>query len=201
MNYRQIMGGAAALLLIVTMVQPVSAHRAGRWPTTWWYSTVLGVSDTKDFVGGFSWRGLSLDVEKAFTDDFTFGGSVGWHVLSEERSGTGEFDAGAISGTAFRYVNSLPLLLTGNYYLGQSGGTRPFLGVGAGTYWIENRTDAGVFRLEDSLWHLGLMGELGILIKRPSRTVTLGVRYNWGLEKNDIKQTYLTFSIGLTTGG
>ena len=201
MNYRQIMGGAAALLLIVIMVQPVSAQRAGSWTTTWWYSTVLGVSDTKDFVGGFSWRGVSLDVDRALTDDFTLGGSIGWHVLSEKNTGTGEFDAGAITGTAFRYMNSMPLLLSANYYLGQSGGTRPFLGVGAGTYWIENRTEAGVFLVEESIWHFGLMGEAGIVIRRPSRTVTLSARYNWGLEKNDIEQTYLTFSVGFNTGG
>jgi outer membrane protein W len=107
----------------------------------------------------------------------------------------------AISGTAFRYVNSMPLLLTGNYYLGQSGGTRPFLGVGAGTYWIENRTEAGTFLLEERIWHVGLMGEAGIVIRRPNRTVTLSARYNWGLEKEDIEQTYLTFSIGLNGGG
>ncbi len=113
MNCRQMMGGAAALLLIATMAQPVSAQRPGRWATSWWYSPVVGVGDTKDFAGGFSWRGVSLDVTKALTDDFTLGGSIAWHVLSEKTSGTGEFDAGAISGTAFRYVNSMPLLLTG----------------------------------------------------------------------------------------
>ena len=77
MNYRQIMGGATALLLIVTMVQPISAQTAGSWTTTWWYSTVMGVSDTKDFAGGFSWRGVSLDVDRALSNNFTLGGSVG----------------------------------------------------------------------------------------------------------------------------
>jgi len=201
MNYRQIMGGATALLLIATMVQPVSAQTAGSWTTTWWYSTVLGVRDTKDFVGGFSWRGVSLDVDKALSNNFTLGGSVGWHVLSERNSGTGEFDAGAITGTAFRYMNSMPLLLDANYYFGQPRGSRPFLGVGAGTYWIENRTEAGVFVVEDRIWHFGLMGEVGIVIRRPSRTVTLSARYNWGLKKNDVEQTYLTFSVGFNTGG
>ena len=70
MNYRQIIGGAAALLLM-TMVQPVSAQSVGRWTSTWSYSTVLGVRDTKDFAGGFSWRGVSLDIHKALTNDFT----------------------------------------------------------------------------------------------------------------------------------
>jgi len=198
---RQIMGGAAALLLIVVMVQPVSAQRAGRWSTTWSYSTVLGVSDTKEFADGFSWRGMSLDIHKALTDDFTVGGSFGWHVLSDKNSGTAEFDAGAITGTAFRHVNSVPLLVSANYHLGQPGGTRPFIGVGAGTYWIENRTEAGGFVLDDSKGHLGRMGEAGIVIRRPSRQITLSARYNWGLETNDVEQTYLTFSVGISVGG
>ena len=201
MKNRQIAGGAAALLLFVIMAQPVSAQRAGRWTTTLWYSTVMGVSDTKDFAGDFSWRGFSMDVEQALTDDFTVGINTGWHVLSEKSQGTGQFDSGAISGTSFRYMNSVPLLLSANYFAGQQGGTRPFLGVGGGTYWIENRTDAGVFRVEDSNWHFGLMGEAGIVIRRPSRTLTLSARYNWALEKNDIEHTYLTFSIGFSSGG
>ena len=201
MNYRQMMGGAAAILLIATMVQPVSAQRPGRWTTTWWYSTVLGVADTKDFVGGLSWRGLSLDVEKALTDDFTLGGSTGWHVLADDGAGTVTFDAGSITGTSFRSMNSVPLLVTGNYYLAEPEGTRPFLGAGAGTYWIKNRTEAGVIRLEEDNWHLGLMGEVGIVIVRPSRTFLLSARYNWALEKNNFEQTYLTFSVGITTGG
>jgi len=201
MNFRQMMGGAAALLLIATMVQPVTAQRPGRWATSWWYSTVVGVGDTNDFVSGFSFRGASLDVEKALTEDLTLGVSTGWHVLSDEDSGTFVFDGGAITGSSFRSMNSVPLLVTGNYYLSEPGGTRPFLGAGAGTYWIKNRTEAGVIRVEESNWHLGLMGEAGIVIRRPSRTFMLSARFNWALENNDIEATYLTFSVGLTTGG
>ena len=201
MNFRQMMGGAAALLLIATMVQPVTAQSPGRWATSWWYSTVVGVGDTNDFVSGFSFRGASLDVEKALTEDLTLGVSTGWHVLSDQDSGTFVFDGGAITGSSFRSMNSVPLLVTGNYYLSEPGGTRPFLGAGAGTYWIKNRTEAGVIRVEESNWHLGLMGEAGIVIRRPSRTFMLSARFNWALENNDIEATYLTFSVGLTTGG
>ena len=122
-------------------------------------------------------------------------------MLSDQDSGTFVFDSGAITGDSFRSMNSVPILVSGNYYLSEPEGTRPFLGAGAGTYWIKNRTEAGVIRLEESNWHLGLMGEVGIVIKRPSRTFMLSARYNWALENNDIEATYLTFSVGLITGG
>ena len=201
MNYRTIFGGVVALLLATVLAQPVSAQRAGQWMWNAKYSTVLGMGTTADYAGGFSWRGATFDVERAQSDNLTIGLTFGWHVLDEKESGTQVFDGGAITGTAFRYVNSAPILLTGNYFLGDRGSVRPYLGVGAGTYWIENRTEAGVFAVEDSNWHLGLMGEAGLAIPRPGGTsLTLSARYNWGLETNDIERQYWTFSLGYSVG-
>lgn len=57
-----------------------------------------------------------------------------------------------------------------------------------------------MFLLEDRNWHMGFMGEAGISIRRPNRTLRVAARYNWGLKKDDVEQTYLTFSIGITGG-
>jgi len=198
MDYRTIRGGGAAVLLAVVLAQPVSAQRVDEWATNLSYSAVMGVGDTKDFIDGLSWRGVTLDFEKGVTDSFTIGGSAGLHVLAEESSGTSKFEGGAATGTAFRYMNAVPLLLTANYFAGRPGTTRPFIGLGAGTFWVENRTDAGVFFSEDSNWHPGFMGEAGVSIERPDGTMTLSARYNHALETNDVEHTYLTFSVGFT---
>jgi outer membrane protein W len=201
MNHRTIIGGVVALLLAATFVQPVSAQRAGQWMWNAQYSTVMGMGETSDFAGGFSWRGATFDIERGLSEQASLGITFGWHVLDEKNAGTSVFDEGAITGTAFRYVNSAPILLTGNYFMGQRGSARPYLGVGAGTYWIENRTEAGIFAVEDSNWHLGFMGEAGIAIPRPGGTsLTLSARYNWGLETNDTERQYWTFSIGYSVG-
>ncbi len=200
MNYRQIMGGGVALLLGVTFAQPVSAQRASSWTWNMQYSTVLGLSDTKDFVDGFSWRGATVDFEKAINGNLSLGGSVGWHVLAAKEAGTSLFDQGAITGTAWRYVNSVPLLVTGSYFLEEQGQTRPFVGAGTGTYYIQNRTEAGLFAVEDGNWHFGFMGEAGVAIDRGASIITLAARYNRALAVNDVRHSYFTFSIGLRAG-
>jgi len=198
MDYRKIMGGVAVLLITLATVQPAWAQSPGEWATNLAYSPVMGLGDTKDFIDGLSWRGLTLDFEKGITDSFTIGGTAGWHVLADESSGTSRFEGGAATGTAFRYMNSVPLLVTATYFAGRPGMTRPFIGVGAGTFWVENRTDAGVFFSEESNWHPGLMGEAGVSMERPDGTMTLSARYNYALETNDVEHTYLTFSVGFT---
>ena len=198
MDYRRILGGSAAVLLAVVLAQPVSAQAIDEWATNISYSPVMGVGDTKDFIDGLSWRGVTLDFEKGVTSSFTVGGSAGWHVLADESSGTSKFEGGAATGTAFRYMNAVPLFLTATYFAGQPDMTRPFIGIGAGTIWAESRTDAGVFFSEESNWHAGFMGEAGISMQRPDGTMTLAVRYNYALETNDVEHTYLTFSVGFT---
>ena len=53
----------------------------------------------------------------------------------------------------------MPILVTGDYFFGEPNGTRPFLGIGAGTYWTEDRTEAGVFRAMLALNALDYMDE------------------------------------------
>jgi len=201
MNHRKLFGGVVALLLAAAFAQPVSAQRAGQWMWNAKYSTAMGMGTTSDYAGGFSWRGATFDIEKATSNNLTVGLTFGWHVLDEKNTGTEFYDEGAVSGTAFRYMNSAPILLTGNYFLGQRGSIRPYIGAGAGTYYIENRTEAGIIAITDSNWHLGLLGEAGLSIPRPGGTsLTLSARYNWGLETNDIERQYWTFSLGYSVG-
>jgi hypothetical protein len=201
MTYRKLFGGVVALLLAATFAQPVAAQRAGYWMWNAQYSTALPMGTTKDYTDGFSWRGATFDIERAANDNVAFGLSLGWHVMDDKVVGTEEFDQGAVSGTAYRYVNSVPVLLTGTYFAGDRRSPRPFLSAGAGTYYVKNRTEVGVFAIENSNWHLGLMAEAGVMIPRPGGTgMTLSARYNWGLETSDIERQYFTFSIGYTVG-
>lgn len=200
MHYRHMTGAVIALALGLLVAQPVSAQRPGNWAWSSQYSTVLGVGDTGDFATGLSWRGVTFDLEKAVSANFAIGGAVGWHVLDDQASGTRFFDQGAITGQAATYVNSVPILLTGTYFAGSRGRTRPFIGAGVGTYWIENRIDAGNYYVEDTNWHFGLMGEAGLLFPRTVGAIELSARFHWAFEAEEIERTYLTFSIGYMVG-
>jgi len=122
MNHRKIFGGVAALLLFASVAQPVSAQRVGRWMFNGQYSTVLGVEETADFAGDFSFRGVTIDVKRVQSENLALGVTFGWHVLDEQAvEGTNVFPAGAITGTRYKYVNSVPILAIANYYLGSAG--------------------------------------------------------------------------------
>lgn len=206
MTYRKLFGGVVSLLLAAAFAQPVAAQSAGSWAWNLQYSTVLPSGDaTTSYTDGFSWRGATIDMRRFSNDQLAVGLSVGWHVMDEKESGTFQLENGAVTGTAFKYVNAVPVLATATYFAGSPRGPRPFLGGGAGTYYVKNRTEAGIFAVDDSNWHLGFMAEAGVLIPRPDGIgdgtgLTLSARYNWALKSNDIERQYFTFSVGFQTG-
>lgn len=193
-----VLGGVSVLLLAVPLAEPVSAQRPGYWYWNIQYSTVLPSGDaTRSYIDEFSWRGATLDLRRAVNENVSVGLSSGWHVLDKQGSGTLVFDQGALSGTALRYVNAVPVLALAAYHFGDRGRPRPFVGVGAGTYYVKNRTEAGVFVVEGSNWHWGLAGEAGIALPRPGGTaITLVARYNWAVKRDGIERQYFTFSLG-----
>jgi hypothetical protein len=206
MKHLTTLGGVTFLLLAVLFTQPASAQRAGQWAWDLKYSAVLGLAETAEFAGGLSWRGVTFDGERAANESLTMGFSIGWHLLDENNSAVSEFADGALSGTAYRYINAVPVLAVGTFFFGQRGNTRPFISGGGGTYWIENRTEAGIVTIEESHWHPGAMGEVGVSIPRyGGNTLTLSARYNWAAPLTDprgqeLRRSYLTFSIGSGTG-
>jgi outer membrane protein W len=205
MTYRKLLGGLV-LLLAAVFAQPAAAQSAGSYTWNLQYSTVLPTGDaTKSYTEGFSWRGATIDFRRFSSDQLALGLSAGWHVMDDKDAGTYQFENGAVTGTAYKYVNAVPVLATATYFAGSPRGNRPFLGAGAGTYYIKNRTEAGIFAIDDSNWHLGLMAEAGVFIPRPDGIgdgtgIMLSARYNWALKSNDIERQYLTFSIGIQTG-
>lgn len=194
---------AAAFVTTTMLVTPVSAQRAGRWTLGPRYSVVLPTGQsTRNFADGLSFRGGTLDIERGVSDRAAVGLSLGWHVLTETNASTSTLPDGAVSGSALRYVNAVPLLATASLALGSRSGLQPWFGVGGGTAWVENRTETGLLRTEATNWHPAAMGEVGLRIPRGGgRTLTAGVRYQRAFDSNAVEREYLTFSLGVLLGG
>lgn len=203
MKVRSASAWMAVVLALIGLASPLSAQWAGMWTFNGQYSTVLPIGDlTRSFADGFSWRGGTIDVERGAMDHLSIGASVGWHVLSEQNAATSLLPDAVLSGTALRHVNSVPLFVTGTVALGSPGGVRPFFGAGGGVVWVENRTESGPFVLEDTNWHRGAMGEVGVRIPQArGATVTIGARYQRALKVNGVEREYVTFSLGYLLGG
>ncbi len=169
------------------------------------YQPSVAVGDLEDFIGETSWIGWGLEGRRFRdpTSKLTMGFSFAWHVFDERFTGTTDFDQGAVTGTQRRWVNSLPFLITGDYYLNRKSGFKPYVGVGAGAYYIVQRIDIGVFKREVTNWHFGVEGEAGFQFPLGDIEGVVAARYNYAFAAGDalygdpVDITYVSAIVGL----
>ena len=186
--------GTAAVALVVAT--PAAAQE-------WWmggsYSVAFPTGKTKEFNDQTSFRNAAFEARKRMNDNATLGMYVGWSVFDVNTTDTGTIEATSVTGEQFRYSNIFPLLVNAHYYLGESGGTRPYIGSGAGAYIVERRLEIFTVAFTDSEWHLGFMPEVGVVlpVKWNTRAI-LAARYNYAFSSGDQpEQSYWQLSVGL----
>ena len=61
---------------------------------------------------------------------------------------------------------------------------RTFVGLNVGTYYILQRLDMGVYRIDNDNWHFGLAPEAGLIIPvgEDNTSIYLGGRYNYAFD-------------------
>ena len=89
-------------------------------------------------------------------------------------------------------------MLLDSYFLGKTGGVRPFIGADAGVYIMEHRLDVGLYSIHETNTHFGFAPEAGIAIPvRPNMSMLLTGRYNYALSAGSVDdQQYLNFGVG-----
>jgi outer membrane protein W len=162
------------------------------------YSTALGLGETGDYIGRFSWRGFTIDGKYFIDDNITLGWTTGWQTLYEPVSGTFTDGTRTMTGTQYRYLNILPAMMTANYFFNEDGETQPFVGLGLGTYWVEQKTNMGLFSEKEDHWHFGLAPEVGVLFPvNIQANFYITVRYNNAFPaKESITYSYLGLNVG-----
>jgi len=150
------------------------------------YNMGMTTGDTRDFVQDYSWRGFGFEVRSFRGDNFSVGGSFSWNIFDEKTSEIIEIQNGngALSGTQIRYINSFPLMLNAHYYFGNpSSRAQPYIGLNAGTYYITQRLEIGVYAFEENNWHFGLAPEIGLMFPTYSGSIFfINARYNYAFK-------------------
>lgn len=164
------------------------------------YNMGLPTGDTKDFASPYSWRGMGLEFRKMNSPNTSIGFSLGWNVFHEETNETFEIasGSGSASGNQDRTINAFPIMVGFQYYLGQEGAARPYVGLSGPGYYMIQRLDIGVFSFEDDGWNWGLAPEIGFLVPLQSEaTLLLNIRYNYAFEGYDRGPfSYIGFNVG-----
>jgi len=163
------------------------------------YNMAQPLGELEDFTSDFSFRGWSFAYRNFIRDRLSLGFCVSWQGFSQKESGT--YTAGPITatGTQIRYVNSIPIMATGYVYTGDPGGFRLYGGLGAGTFYIQDRFDFGLYTFYEDHWHFGLVPEAGVMFPLGSSPWNLlgNVTYNYAFgTKNYRASSYVAFNVG-----
>jgi len=207
---RTVRGIVASLALILVCSGEAKAQ-------DWWWGIMYEMSATSslpgnsnmdfNFIEDFSFRGIGIEArylpERGAKYSFGFNGS--WNVLNEKSEfgtdrNTISLSNTDVTGTQLRYLNAVPLLANASYYFGGRGGIRPFIGINAGTYYIERRVDIGVTAVVEDNWHFGWAPEAGVVVPlgRPEVALLLMARYNWAFSAGGTgDQKYWGFNVGI----
>lgn len=177
------------------------------------YSTALGMGNTSDYIGNYSFKGFQFEGRTFTNRNFTFGGTFGWNIFEEKSSDMihleGDSKISDISGTQARYINSFPMMLNGHYYfMKRRDPVRPFIGLNVGLYYITQRFQLGIYQQDNSNWHFGFAPEAGFLIPLGGVSIMANAKYNYALSAGkpfgggtDNSHSYMSFNIGLVFMG
>jgi opacity protein-like surface antigen len=163
------------------------------------YSMGLPVGKTGDLISKFQWRGFGLEGKYFVTDQVTLGWQSGWNTFYGEESGTFTEGTRTRTGKKYEWMNIWPALFTFNYLFGADGDVQPYLGAGIGTYWIEQRSQMGLFSTTYNTWNFGLAPEVGVIVPvNLSSNFYVNMKYNYGMNgSSDVENySYLTFNVG-----
>ena len=145
------------------------------------------------------------------TDNLSIGGEWSWEVFNEIKRDLPPQEiyitdadnvVGHVTGVQYRYLNTMPFMVNGHFYLGDDGGVRPYFGLGLGTSYVEERTDIGLRSYVTDKWRFAFQPEIGAVIpfglSEGGANVAAKFRYSTKAGENTIPVSFFTLSIGLS---
>ncbi len=153
------------------------------YPISW------GVGATADYTSMTSWLGYHVEFGHQIHRNSYFGLETGWVTLYDERRNySQEIGTTTLTGTQYRYFNSIPILAKYTYRLGDiQKDFRPFVAGAAGISWSERQTEVGIFSIYSDEWPLTTAAELGFTYDVGSTSLlTVSAYYNYQFSRGDL---------------
>ena len=183
---------AAPILSLSLLASPAQGQGLGDKPYmgSFFYNTAQPTGYTRDFIGAFSWMGFTFEGDRFLSPNASTGIVLGWQEIYDQ---TGfqqyDFPQGAATGTSYRHLMIIPILVKGRYWTGGSHigrSTHPFVGAAIGTYYVRQTLDFGIYTVEESNWHFGLSPELGVVLGQTRGAAwTVQARYNYPFKSGE----------------
>jgi len=180
------------LLIAFCCLLPLSSSfgQAGHWYGIASYQVSFSTGDLNDFIDDVSWRGFGLDFRYGVKPDITVGFVTGWNIFYQQVNETTQFETnppGAITAETNRYTNFVPVMLNAHYYMGERGKYRPYIGLCAGGYYVNQELQLGIADLQNDSWEWGVAPEIGVVIPvQRGLGITVAGKYNFIFTKETI---------------
>ncbi|WP_185968951.1 OmpW family outer membrane protein [Carboxylicivirga sp. M1479] len=170
--------------------------------TNAFYGMAMPMGDTESYISPTSFRGANIEFEKLVNPRVGVGLLVGWNTFYEAKDrGTYPIQNGEITSNQYRYLNAIPVQVTGKYYFaGDDAMIRPFIGLAGGTYYMEQRVDNGLFSSSAKGWTWSVAPKAGVLVPLSFRTsLALSVDYSTSFKSSDLEQqNWLGINVGFS---
>ena len=194
------------IIIIADLASTSAIAQRSFWSFNYHMSFATG--EQQDYIDRGSFRGISIDGRGFMTDNISIGGSFSWEVFDEIKRNLPPqpFDLGVdniegvVSGTQYRYLNTLPIMVNGHFYLGSDGTVRPYFGLGLGTSYVEERTDVGLVSILGKKWGFAVQPEVGVLVPfgLTGAVANISGRFRYTTETTDtLPISFFTLAIGL----
>lgn len=195
------------LIIIAVLTSTASFAQRSFWSFNYPISFALG--EQQDFIGKTSFRGFGIDGRGFLNNNISIGGHWSWEVFNEIKRDLPPIpinvsnDAnikGEISGVQYRFLNVMPILVNAHYYMGSDGAVRPYVGLGIGTSYVDERTDIGLVSIQTKTWRFALQPEAGVMIPFGLTGVGANVaaRFRYAAKAGDsLPISFFSLSVGL----
>ncbi|WP_439183999.1 OmpW family outer membrane protein [Carboxylicivirga taeanensis] len=188
--------------LIIVVLAAISLEVSAQTKTNAFYGMALPMGDTKDYINPASFRGANIEFEQFVHPSIGVGLLVGWNTFYEAKDrGTYLIKDGAITSNQYRYLNAIPIQATGKYYFANDDAVvRPFIGLAAGTFYMEQRIDNGLFSTSYKGWSWALAPKAGVLIPINYRaSLAISLDYSTSFKTSELdKQNWLGINVGFS---
>jgi hypothetical protein len=173
------------VIAIIALVSCTSFAQELLTSLTW--NIGIPVSKMNQYTTDVSYRGFTIAGRRFIDKENSVGFMLGWNIFDEKNydpiNVQQENGSGTISGTQVRSINSFPLLVGLQHFFGNKKDMRTFVGINTGVYYILQRLDMGVYRIDNDNWHFGIAPEAGLIIPLDGdASLDLGARYNYAFD-------------------
>lgn len=190
------------ILLTVTLISVFEFKVTAQQYTSIQYVIASPMNDLKDYINKTSFRGATFEYHTKVNSNLAAGIALGWNVFYERKPYATYYDGtAALSGIQYRYTSSVPIHITGIYFLNEASHCNPFLGMGIGTSYTVRNTDMGLYRWEEDTWSFSVRPEVGFMYTlRETTAMKAALRYNAAFKTSELKdQSFISLSVGLVS--